>query len=44
MSTVEKAALTGAGLLVAAFLGMVLMAILAMIAIGLAGNSMSTGL
>ena len=44
MSNVEKVALTGVGLVVALFLGMVLMAILALIAIGLAANSMNAGL
>ena len=44
MSNVEKVALTGVGLVVALFLGMVLTAILALIAIALVANSMNAGL
>lgn len=44
MSNVEKAALTGAGLVVALFLGLVLTAVLALIAIALVGSSMNAGL
>jgi hypothetical protein len=44
IDTVEKAVLTGLGLLVALFVGLVLTAVLALIAIALAASSMNAGL